>query len=87
MSETQRDDKQVKREARQMWEDSRGLAERGDFRSLRAADARLVALAPDTDFGRQARAELEDLKVDRRAIYAGLAALVLYAATWVLSLG
>ena len=86
MHETANEDKQAKREARQLFEQARVLAEVGDYRSLRALDRRIVALAPTSDVGRQAAAELESLKLDRAGILVGVLALCLWLVAWLTSL-
>ncbi len=81
-----RDEKQLKREAREQWDESRAVAQSGDYWKLRALDRKLVELAPTLEPGENAAAELKRLKVDRVAIYVGAGALLLYALAWLVSL-
>ena len=81
-----KDEKQLKRQARERWDESRAVAAAGDYRKLRDLDRRLVELAPGSEQAESAKAELEHLKVDRFPVLVGLAALLLYALAWVTSL-
>jgi hypothetical protein len=85
-SKDSKEEKQLKREARDRWEASRAVAATGDYRRLRALDRQLIELAPATASAEQARVELSRLTIDRFAIYVGGGALVLYVVAWIASL-
>ncbi|MBI5509102.1 MAG: hypothetical protein HY903_10135 [Deltaproteobacteria bacterium] len=86
MADKDKDDKQAKRQARGLWEESRALFAAGDYRSLRALHHKLLATAPDSDVATKAKEELDNLKIEPWAIYAGAGSLVLYVLAWVVSL-
>ena len=79
-------DKQVKREARQLRDAARHAFDAGDYQSASRLDARIVAMAPESEPGREAAAEARNLAVDSTAIYIGLGTIALYALAWVVAL-
>ena len=80
------EEKQLKRETRALWEESRAAAAAGDYQKLRALDHRIVEHAPGTESAESSTLELGRLKIDPWAIYAGLGATLLYLLAWTVSL-
>ena len=77
-----RDEKQLRREAREQWEASRTAAARGDYRMVRQINERLVREFAASDVGESARRDLDQLKLDRLTLLVGLGSLLLYALAW-----
>ncbi len=86
MSESKRDEKQAKREARQLWDEGRAAQVAGDHRHARATFRRLADAAPDSELGEKARLELEAMRPDRKVLLAGAGATLLYLLGWIVAL-
>lgn len=82
MSETKAEEKQARREAKQLWDQGRVLFSAGDYRRLREMDKRIIFLAPESEFGRQAETELANLSLDPRVLGALVGSALLYFLAW-----
>ena len=81
----EKENKQTKREARQLADQARLAMFQGDYLTAKKINTRIVELVPDTDLQRQALNELSGFRLDRWVIYFGLFALFLYGVAWLLT--
>ena len=79
-------DKENKRKARRLRDDAAAAFEAGDYRRGREISLEIVALAPDTDIGAQAKVDAENTKTDPYTIYGGMVFLALYTIGWLVAL-
>lgn len=79
-------DKQVKREARQLWDEARVAFAAGDFLRAAELDRKIIEVAPGTELAEKASAELELRKPDRKVLWAGVGGTILYLLAWWVSL-
>lgn len=86
MAEAAQTEKQAKREARQLRDAARAAFALGNYGKARELDMKIVRLVPDTELGREAAAEAQNLRTDPWAIYLGLAALAIYGLGWLVAL-
>ena len=75
--------KQQKREAKQMREKARQAFDVGDFKTAAELNASVIAMSPDSEVARQSKREIENLKLDPMALYAGAIGVVFYALSWI----
>jgi hypothetical protein len=86
MSEPHRDDKQAKREARQLWEEARTASNSGDYHRARQLQRAILGMAAGGELEEKARAELDNLRPHRLVLIAGIGATLLYLVAWWVSL-
>jgi hypothetical protein len=86
MAEAAATEKQVKREARQLRDVARAAFALGNYGKARELDIKIVRLVPDSDLGREAAREAQNLRTDPWAIYIGLGALAIYGLGWLVGL-
>lgn len=79
-------EKNSKRAAQALRDEAVSAFEQGDYQMTRVLNARIVALAPDSEPGRKAAQVLQQLRIEPLGLYLGAGALALYLATWVFSL-
>ena len=78
-------DKQSKREARKLRQEAKSAHDRGDYLRAAQIDRQVLERYPDTEFGAEARAELERHRVDPWALRAGLVAAAICLVAWLAS--
>lgn len=86
MSQNGKEDKEAKREARELWDTVKQALGAGDYRTARELSLKVVEMSPDSDIGRQAKIGANDLLIDSWAIYAGLGFTVIYLVGWAVAL-
>jgi hypothetical protein len=86
MAEAAQNEKQAKREARQLRDAARAAFALGNYGQARELDIKIVRLVPDTEIGREAAQEAQNLRTDPWAIYLGLMAVAIYGLGWLVGL-
>ena len=76
------EEKQQKRELKQLLEASRELQSQGDYQQAHSLWRRIQETTLGTDLAAQAAVELDRQKLDRKILYGGLFATALYGAAW-----
>ncbi len=80
--------KEAKRRAKELWEQSEEMFAGGDYLTARRLAAEIVSLAPETDQGRQAAERVQNLgRVDPGALYGLAGTALLYLIGWGYALG
>ncbi|MEL6543409.1 MAG: hypothetical protein AAFQ82_02215 [Myxococcota bacterium] len=84
---TKNENKEAKRRAKELWEQSEEMFAGGDYLTARLLAAEIGSVAPDTDQGRKAAERVSMLsRVDPGALYALAATAALYLLAWAYAL-
>lgn len=77
---------QVKQQLRTLQTAAAAAFGAGDYGRVRQLNLQIIRLAPDTDIGRAAATQTDNLRTDPYAIYIGLSTLAAYGLAWILAL-